>query len=108
MPRSTLCGAVRVHCPRRFSSSANVLEDVPWLRKIPLDWVKPKVTRREPVSRRQPPVTAEEQRRVHLRRTRKSERDERMDITAGLTPVKEYVNVCSFVVLSTYPFPNVL
>jgi hypothetical protein len=38
-----------------------------------------------------PPVTPEEQVRIIKRRIQKAERDERMDITLAMTPVKTYV-----------------
>ena len=44
-----------------------------------------------------PPPTPEEQVRIIKRRIAKSERDERMDITMALTPVKTCVfNFCSY------------
>src|SRR5258708_9806229 len=94
MPRLTPCGTARAQSLRRFSNTTNVLEAARGIRKVPLDWVKPKAIRHKPASCRPPTLTAEDQRRIHLRRTKKAERDERMDITAGLTPVKECVTVC--------------
>ncbi|KAH7919671.1 hypothetical protein BV22DRAFT_1074942 [Leucogyrophana mollusca] len=42
-------------------------------------------------AREHPPVTPEEQVRITRRRIEKAERDERMDITMALTPVKTYM-----------------